>query len=139
LRALGVVPPGVARYFTFEEDVGSSVVRVDGRVLLRPYAGADERLRLLADAVRRFIRECSRQYSAASKIPQRAARPDPLLLICWTMDSRRAAQVALMSEEGARMGRRSLLHVAIDAQDGDGSIEVGGHVVPIPRAHVELL
>ncbi len=55
------------------------------------------------------------------------------------MDLRRAAQVALMSEDGARMGRRSLLHVAIGAQDGDGSIEVGGHFVPIPRAHVELL
>ncbi|MGB8964374.1 MAG: PhzF family phenazine biosynthesis protein [Candidatus Cybelea sp.] len=41
----------------------------------------------------------------------------------------------LVSEQGTKMGRRSILHVFID---GDGSIEVGGHVAPVATATMML-
>ena len=40
----------------------------------------------------------------------------------------RAAGTRFVSEQGVRMGRRSLLHVAIDAEGGRGGIRVGGEV-----------
>ena len=39
-----------------------------------------------------------------------------------------------VSEQGTKMGRRSLLHVRIN----DGSIEVGGYVTPLVRAEMRL-
>jgi trans-2,3-dihydro-3-hydroxyanthranilate isomerase len=43
-----------------------------------------------------------------------------------------------ISEQGTKMGRRSLLHVAIHGQDGAEGIEVGGHVAPLVRATLTL-
>ncbi len=50
----------------------------------------------------------------------------------------RGAESRFVSEQGTKMGRRSLLHVAVGANGGDASIEVGGHVVPIVDACMEL-
>ncbi|MDQ2909033.1 MAG: PhzF family phenazine biosynthesis protein [Candidatus Eremiobacteraeota bacterium] len=43
-----------------------------------------------------------------------------------------------ISEQGTKMGRRSLLHVAIHGANGDGGIEVGGNVVPIAEGSLRL-
>lgn len=43
-----------------------------------------------------------------------------------------------LSEQGTKMGRRSLLHVAIHGQDGAEGIEVGGHVAPLIEATLRL-
>ena len=45
-----------------------------------------------------------------------------------------ASGTRLVSEQGTRMGRRSLLHVQINGERGTESIEVGGHVTPLVEA-----
>ncbi|HEX3368082.1 MAG TPA: PhzF family phenazine biosynthesis protein [Candidatus Cybelea sp.] len=51
----------------------------------------------------------------------------------------RAAGTRFVSEQGTKMGRRSLLHVFIDGEGGERGIEVGGHVTPVARARLQLL
>jgi trans-2,3-dihydro-3-hydroxyanthranilate isomerase len=46
-----------------------------------------------------------------------------------------ASGTRFVSEQGTKMGRRSILHVLIDR---DGSIEVGGHVAPVATATMTL-
>jgi trans-2,3-dihydro-3-hydroxyanthranilate isomerase len=43
-----------------------------------------------------------------------------------------------VSEQGTRMGRRSLLHVEIQGESGTDGIYVGGHVTPIIEAAMNL-
>jgi trans-2,3-dihydro-3-hydroxyanthranilate isomerase len=43
-----------------------------------------------------------------------------------------------ISEQGTKMGRRSILHVAIDGERGERGIEIGGHVAPVARATLML-
>ena len=43
-----------------------------------------------------------------------------------------------VSEQGTKMGRRSLLHVHIRGTNGSGAIEVGGHVAPLVSATMRL-
>jgi trans-2,3-dihydro-3-hydroxyanthranilate isomerase len=43
-----------------------------------------------------------------------------------------------VSEQGTKMGRRSLLHVLIHGEDGRDAIEVGGHVTPLAVASMVL-
>ena len=43
-----------------------------------------------------------------------------------------------ISEQGAKMGRRSILHVVIDGERGERGIEIGGHVAPLARATLTL-
>lgn len=43
-----------------------------------------------------------------------------------------------VSEQGTKMGRRSLLHVLVNGRDGAGGIEVGGHVAPFATATMTL-
>lgn len=43
-----------------------------------------------------------------------------------------------VSEQGTKMGRRSLLHVAIHGEQGAEGIEVGGHVTPLIEATLRL-
>ena len=45
----------------------------------------------------------------------------------------------LVSEQGTKMGRRSLLHVKINGDNGTDGIEIGGHVTPIASASMRLL
>ena len=49
-----------------------------------------------------------------------------------------AAGTRFVSEQGARMQRRSLLHVLIHGEGGKDGIEVGGHVAPIVEATMRL-
>ena len=49
-----------------------------------------------------------------------------------------AAETRFVSEQGAKMGRRSFLHVHIHGERGAGGIEVGGYVTPLVRAVMEL-
>jgi trans-2,3-dihydro-3-hydroxyanthranilate isomerase len=49
-----------------------------------------------------------------------------------------ASGTRFISEQGAKMGRRSLLHVAIDGERGERGIEVGGHVTPVATASLGL-
>jgi trans-2,3-dihydro-3-hydroxyanthranilate isomerase len=44
----------------------------------------------------------------------------------------------LVSEQGTKMGRRSLLHILIHGQDGRDGIEVGGYVTPLVAATMSL-
>jgi trans-2,3-dihydro-3-hydroxyanthranilate isomerase len=43
-----------------------------------------------------------------------------------------------LSEQGTKMGRRSILHVLIDGERGERGIEIGGHVAPLARATLTL-
>ena len=43
-----------------------------------------------------------------------------------------------VSEQGSKMGRRSLLHVDIQGENGADGIYVGGHVTPIIEAVMTL-
>ncbi len=43
-----------------------------------------------------------------------------------------------ISEQGTKMGRRSLLHVQIWGRDGADGIDVGGHVAPLATASMTL-
>jgi trans-2,3-dihydro-3-hydroxyanthranilate isomerase len=49
-----------------------------------------------------------------------------------------AAGTRLISEQGTKMGRRSLLHVHVRGDRGAGGIEVGGHVTPLVTATMSL-
>ncbi len=46
--------------------------------------------------------------------------------------------VGIVSEQGVKMGRRSLLHVLITGEHGSEAIEVGGHVAPLVEATMTL-
>jgi trans-2,3-dihydro-3-hydroxyanthranilate isomerase len=50
----------------------------------------------------------------------------------------RTAGTRFVSEQGTKMGRRSILHVLINGEGGATSIEVGGHVVPVAVAEMQL-
>ena len=43
----------------------------------------------------------------------------------------RADGTRLVSEQGTKMGRRSILHILVHGENGAGGIEVGGYVTPI--------
>ena len=43
-----------------------------------------------------------------------------------------------ISEQGTKMGRRSILHVFIDGERGKNGIDVGGHVAAVATATMEL-
>jgi trans-2,3-dihydro-3-hydroxyanthranilate isomerase len=43
-----------------------------------------------------------------------------------------------VSEQGTKMGRRSMLHVSIEGDAGSVGIDVGGHVVPVARGTLRL-
>jgi len=49
-----------------------------------------------------------------------------------------AAGTRLISEQGTKMGRRSLLHVHVCGDRGADGIEVGGHVTPLVTATMSL-
>lgn len=49
-----------------------------------------------------------------------------------------ASGTRFVSEQGRKMGRRSLLHVRIHGHEGSGGIEVGGHVVPVALASMTI-
>jgi trans-2,3-dihydro-3-hydroxyanthranilate isomerase len=50
----------------------------------------------------------------------------------------KAGGTRLVSEQGTKMGRRSLLHVQIHGENGSDGIDVGGHVVPVSSATMRL-
>lgn len=45
-----------------------------------------------------------------------------------------ASPSRFVSEQGVKMGRRSILHVQMHGEGGSEGIEVGGHVVPVVRS-----
>lgn len=49
-----------------------------------------------------------------------------------------AADTRFVSEQGTKMGRRSILHVHIFGENGRDGIDVGGHVTPIASATMTL-
>ena len=49
-----------------------------------------------------------------------------------------AAGKRFVSEQGSKMGRRSILHVHIFGERGAGGIDVGGHVTPIAHGTMTL-
>lgn len=49
-----------------------------------------------------------------------------------------AADTRFVSEQGTKMGRRSILHVHVFGERGAGGIDVGGHVTPIADATMTL-
>ncbi len=49
-----------------------------------------------------------------------------------------AAGTRFTSEQGTKIGRRSMLHIRVNGAAGSEGIQVGGHVVPIARATMTL-
>jgi trans-2,3-dihydro-3-hydroxyanthranilate isomerase len=49
-----------------------------------------------------------------------------------------AGGTRFVSEQGTKMGRRSILHVLVDGECGERGIEVGGHVAPVAAATLRL-
>jgi len=49
-----------------------------------------------------------------------------------------AGGTRLVSEQGTKMGRRSLLHVHVRGDSGADGIEVGGYVIPLVTATMRL-
>jgi trans-2,3-dihydro-3-hydroxyanthranilate isomerase len=49
-----------------------------------------------------------------------------------------AGGTRFVSEQGAKMGRRSLLHVRVRGENGVDGIEVGGHVTPVAIGSMRL-
>ena len=49
-----------------------------------------------------------------------------------------AGGTRFVSEQGTKMGRRSLLHVHLKGERGAQGIEIGGHVVPTVEAMMTL-
>ena len=49
-----------------------------------------------------------------------------------------AAGTRFVSEQGAKMGRKSLLHVEIHGEQGREGIDVGGHVTAVAEAELRL-
>jgi len=49
-----------------------------------------------------------------------------------------AAGTRFVSEQGTKMGRRSILHVHIHGEQGQHGIDVGGNVVPVAEATMKL-
>ena len=43
-----------------------------------------------------------------------------------------------ISEQGTKMGRRSLLHIQLNGEQGADGIEVGGYVSPVAEATMRL-
>ncbi len=48
--------------------------------------------------------------------------------------ARAAGGTRLISEQGVKMGRRSILHVLVNGENGTDGIEVGGYVTPLVEA-----
>jgi len=51
---------------------------------------------------------------------------------------RSADGTRFVSEQGTKMGRRSILHVLVDGERGERGIEIGGHVAPLASATLTL-
>ena len=49
-----------------------------------------------------------------------------------------ASGTRFISEQGTKMGRRSILHIQINGEMGSEGIEVGGNVVPVAEASITL-
>jgi trans-2,3-dihydro-3-hydroxyanthranilate isomerase len=49
-----------------------------------------------------------------------------------------ASGTRFISEQGTKMGRRSLLHVKINGEQGADGIEVGGYVTPVAQGNMSL-
>jgi predicted PhzF superfamily epimerase YddE/YHI9 len=49
-----------------------------------------------------------------------------------------AAGRRFISEQGTKMGRRSLLHVRVHGDNGLNGIDVGGYVTPLTKATMQL-
>jgi len=84
----------------------------------------------------------SRMFAPEVGIPEDPATGSstgPLAVFMMRRDQvSNAAGTRFMSEQGTRMGRRSLLHVDIQGENGTEGIYVGGHVTPIIEAVMTL-
>jgi predicted PhzF superfamily epimerase YddE/YHI9 len=49
-----------------------------------------------------------------------------------------AAGTRFISEQGVKMGRRSILHVQLNGEKGVNGIEIGGYVSPVADATMKL-
>ncbi|HEX8942135.1 MAG TPA: PhzF family phenazine biosynthesis protein, partial [Gemmatimonadaceae bacterium] len=49
-----------------------------------------------------------------------------------------AGGTRFVSEQGTKMGRRSILHVAIHGEGGADGIDVGGYVTPVATGEMTL-
>jgi trans-2,3-dihydro-3-hydroxyanthranilate isomerase len=43
-----------------------------------------------------------------------------------------------VSEQGTKMGRRSILYIQINGEDGADGIEIGGYVTPVAEATMTI-
>jgi len=71
--------------------------------------------------------------------PATGSATGPLAAFMIAHDLAPAADGAtFVSEQGTKMGRRSLLHVRLRGERGRTAIEVGGHTVPVAEAAMLL-
>ena len=84
----------------------------------------------------------SRMFAPALGVPEDPATGSatgPLAAFMMEHGLRRRADgTRFVSEQGTKMGRRSLLHVLIHGERGRDGIEVGGHVAPLAVAAMTL-
>jgi trans-2,3-dihydro-3-hydroxyanthranilate isomerase len=84
----------------------------------------------------------SRMFAPEYGIPEDPATGSstgPLALFMMRNDlAAKSAGTRFVSEQGSKMGRRSLLHVEIQGENGADGIFVGGHVTPIIEAVMTL-
>jgi trans-2,3-dihydro-3-hydroxyanthranilate isomerase len=84
----------------------------------------------------------SRMFAPSYGIPEDPATGSstgPLALYMMRHGLAPAADgTRFISEQGVKMGRRSVLHVRIQGESGVGGIGVGGHVTPVAEATMRL-
>lgn len=70
--------------------------------------------------------------------PATGSSTGPLAAFMMKHDLLNATSGHFVSEQGTKMGRRSLLHVKIVGDKGAGGIDVGGHVVAVAEGTMSL-
>lgn len=85
----------------------------------------------------------SRMFAPELGVPEdpatgSATGPLAAFMIEYGLAPSSANGARFVSEQGAKMGRRSLLHVRLNGERGRDSIEVGGYVAPLSVATMTL-
>lgn len=84
----------------------------------------------------------SRMFAPDHGVPEdpatgSATGPLAVYMMRHGLTSQRAGH-HFVSEQGARMGRRSLLHVRVHGESGKGGIDVGGFVTPVIEGEIHI-
>jgi trans-2,3-dihydro-3-hydroxyanthranilate isomerase len=116
-------------------------IRIDGTALQALFADQPQPVCLFAFAPTPHG-AYSRMFAPALGVPEDPATGSATGPLAAFMMEHGLAPAAdgtrLVSEQGTKMGRRSLLHILLHGERGAGGIEVGGHVAPLAVATLTL-